>query len=107
LYTLAPCECRNLSFNIRQLEIWVYFVALCEGELLVLVHFNKTELEFWFSSKHYVKTELCTTPGGNGERITGRSKSRQCDELRGGHPTVWVQKLENECAVKPEVVDAH
>jgi len=89
------CEYRNLSFNKWQLEIWVYFGALGEGELVVLVHFNKTELECWFTSKDYVKTEPCTTPGGNGERIRGRPKLRQCDELRGGHRTIWVQKLEN------------
>ena len=64
-----------------QLEIWVYCGALREGELGVLVHFNKTELECWFTSKHYVKTELCAKPGGNGERITGRTKLRQCDDL--------------------------
>ena len=75
--------------------MWVHFGALCEGELVVLVHFNKTELEFCFTIKHYVKTELYTTPGVNGERITGRPKLRQCDVLRGGHRTVWVQKLEN------------
>jgi len=95
LYRLAACECRNLSFNKRQLEIWVYCGALCEGELVVLVCFKKTEVECWFTSKHYVKTELCTTPGLNGERITGRPKLRQCDELRGGHRTLWVHKLEN------------
>jgi len=88
-------EYRNLNFNKRQLEIWVYFGALGEGELVVLVHFKKTELECWFTSKHYVKTELCTKPGGNGKRIRGRLKLRQCDELKEGHCTVWVQELEN------------
>jgi len=80
LYRLAACECGNLSFNKWQLEIWVYCGALDEGELVVLVHFNKTELECWFTSKHYVKTELYTRPGVNGERITVRPKLRQCDE---------------------------
>jgi len=49
-----------VNFNTRQLEIWVYCGALGEGELVVLVHFNKTELECWFTSEHYVKTEFCT-----------------------------------------------
>jgi len=62
---------------------------------VVLVHFNKTELECWFTSKHYVKTEHCTKPGGNRKRIRGRPYLRQCDQLKGGHRTFWVQKLEN------------
>jgi len=85
LNRLPACEYRNVNFNKWQLEIWIYCGAFGEGELVVLVHFNKTELECWFTSKHYVKTELCTNPGGNGERITSRPKLRQCDELRGGH----------------------
>ena len=78
--------------------MWVYYGALHEGELVVLVHFNKTELEFWFAREHYIKTEFCTKPGGNGKGIRGRPKLRRCDELRGGHHMVWVQKLELMCS---------
>ena len=64
----------------------------------MLVNFNKTELECWFTREHYVKTEFCTKLGGNGKRIRGRPKLSRCDELRGGHHMGWVQKLELMCS---------
>jgi len=73
---------------------------------VVLVRFNKTELECWFTSKYYVKTELCNTPGVNGKRITVRLKWRQSDELRGGPRTVWVQNWKINVQSR-HVVEAH
>ena len=65
---------------------------------MVLVHFNKTEVECWFTREHYIKTEFCTKPGGNAKRIRGRPKLGRCDELRGVHHMGWVQKLELMCS---------
>ena len=41
--------------------MWVYYGALREGELVVLVHFNKTELEHWFTRENYIKRVLYQT----------------------------------------------